>query len=159
MPLDGGQLFNLFIARFPYLQVVFEMLSGLLFTLIFGVALQAPLCAAIGIFLCINAMAHISTARLKVQLRKNLETREGLPGENEMVTELFRLLKEPPFGAFPFMKKFQICRALMANFPCTLPSTWLIIGTFLFYCSLIALPVLYFAIVLLLGTMRAHWGI
>ncbi len=148
MPLDGGQIFNQFIAKFPYFQLVFQIISALLFLLIFG--FMSPVLLIIGVVLMTAAFSTMSICALHNRLRKNMERHGSEASDEQILRELFGLMNEKQYAQLPFLNKFQIAKSLVDNYIAEPPSVWVIIATFAFYVSLFVVPAVLYIISLVL---------
>jgi Zn-dependent protease len=154
MPLDGGQLFNLFMARFPYFQVIFQILSAIFFVFVFGILLKAPVMLAIGIFLLISALAGLPQCALLVKLRERLKMYGVEVKDEDIIREIFNLFRSKPYDSLAFARKYQIARSIVSTFAIELPSAWLVIGTFIIYLALFVVPIIGYLCFLILRHFR-----
>lgn len=154
MPLDGGQVFNVFMARFPYVQTIFQSISSLILALIFGLALNNGFFTFLGFFLFIGAISSLPVCALQGRLRENMKRFGEDFSENSLIREIFILLKEKPFNTSPFAKKFQVAKSIVEGYSALMPSIWLIVGGTIFYIALFAVPLILYIMSLLIRQMR-----
>ncbi|MDQ7821273.1 MAG: site-2 protease family protein [Candidatus Eremiobacteraeota bacterium] len=141
MPLDGGQIFNLMMARFPYLQAIFQIVSAVILSVVFGILLKTPLLLIIGAVLAMNGFLRIPACTLLKKLRANVAQYGGDLKESGLVKEIFLLMKEKPYDSMLFQRKYQTVKGIADTYINELPGVLLICLTLLFYLFLFALPV------------------
>lgn len=142
MPLDGGQIVNLFLSRLPGLQVIFLMLCGFLAIIASRFLTHDFVFLGIGIFLIIAAIAQRPIVSLLLKLRREIKTGELEVSENVVLPEIFRLLNNKPFDTAPFERKYVIAKFLLENSIISLPSIKLIVFYLMLYLFIFVMPVI-----------------
>jgi Zn-dependent protease len=143
MPLDGGQLFNLFFSRAPFLQVVFLALSSLALIL-GGITIKEPVLGVIGVLLLLQIRQAALRAEIVRDLRRLPETGQPV-GEDTLLGAVFKKLHEKPYWKKTFAERYQIAKNLKdgGSYAVKPPSFALIVVTLAVYVSLFAAPVFY----------------
>ncbi len=150
MPLDGGQVFNVFMARFPYVQTIFQSLSALILALIFGVAINNTFFTFLGFFLFFGAMSSLPVCALLGRLRENTKRFGESISDRDLLRETFILMKEKPFSLYSFTRKFQVAKSIVESYSVAMPSIWLIVGGTVFYVALFAVPLIIYILFLVI---------
>jgi len=142
MPLDGGQILNVFMARFPHVQIIFQCISSLILALVFGVLLNNSFFTFLGFLLFFSAISSLPVCALQRRLRENMKRFGENFSENSLIREVFILLKEKPFNTSPFTRKFQVTKSIVESYSAVTPSILLIMGGTIFYIALFAVPLI-----------------
>jgi Zn-dependent protease len=154
MPLDGGQVFNVFMARFPYLQTIFQSASALLLAIVFGMAFNNGFFTFLGFFLFFGAISSMPVCALQGRLRERAKRFGESISDEELLREIFILLKDRPFSTAPFARKFQVAKSISESYSAVMPSIWLIAGGIVFYVALFAVPLLLYILSLVIRNIR-----
>jgi hypothetical protein len=141
MPLDRGQLFNLFFSRFPLLQIGFQIICGISLLLASGLLKNDPVLFMVGIFLIVGSISQSANMGILSKLRKKIKTESLEHSEKVILPEIFHLLKKKPFIQMSFAKKYQTAKYILENAAISFPSIRLIIVTLLVYLLIFTLPV------------------
>ncbi|MBN1521457.1 MAG: hypothetical protein JW928_02900 [Candidatus Aureabacteria bacterium] len=117
MPFDGGQIFNLaLLQRFPFLQAVFIILSAFLLML-GGILLGEHVLMLVSVILFISLPASFQNSRVLYRLRDSMKKGDSSmsPDDKEILMAIFRILREKPFAAIPFERKFHMAGHVLEN--------------------------------------------
>jgi len=142
MPFDGGQIFNVFFTRIPFLQVGFLAISGLVLILA-GIGMKTTILSVIGVVM----LLQIRFVLLKTQVLKGLRT--SGPDKNAVINEptflsaIFLKLREKAYRKMSFAEKFTMVKNLKEteSFSLQVPSWRLILTTLLVYLLLFGAPI------------------
>jgi Zn-dependent protease len=159
MPLDGGQILDIIIfSRFTFLQFLFFIISVLALAAM-AIFLKAPLLLIIALIIPFGYRNHFIRRRLNVQVQDQLKHRVKADlSYTDVITEVFKVLHDPPYENFPFQKKIQIVRYVENNFNAPKASMGTVIFTLLFYALIFVLPVVYFLPVVSTGSLFSQKG-
>ncbi|MGA1868812.1 MAG: hypothetical protein ACMUJM_09705 [bacterium] len=142
MPLDGGQLFNLFFSRVPLVQNIFQVLCGFVLMAASTLLQNDPILFILGIFLIIGSVFQVSNMRILSHLRKKIRDETLDTQESSLLPEIFRLLRKKPYLQMTFAKKYQTVKYLLENSAITFPSIKLVITTACVYVFIFILPII-----------------
>ncbi len=123
MPFDGGHVFqNTLFLRYPLFQAIAWIGSGVIVGILalFG---GEPFFIGIAAFLLFGALPQYRTSKAAHLLHRRLEGRDvSSLSEDEVLGEIYQVLRNPPYDGLTFAKKYQIAKTLKNSAGGGLPS-------------------------------------
>ncbi len=141
-PLDGGRVFELLIfSRAAFLKTAFKIISVLVIGLT-GLGFGDPIVTGFAVFIGIGVFFSIASSKGLSKLKKNVRNKKTSNSDEEILYNIFEQLKEKPFTATPFNKKFQIAKGILNDIKNPPPGAGITIASLALYFATIIIPIL-----------------
>ncbi len=142
VPLDGGRVFEVALfSKVPVLKSVFLVIS-LSIMAIAAIILRDPFLIFFAISMAIGLRSQLLVNSAHSKTKKRIKTQQIQPDKESILREIFQLLKQKSFAAFPFIKKYQISKNLITELMQESPGLTDTIVSLALYFLVIILPVL-----------------
>lgn len=140
VPLDGGQVFNLFFSRLPLLRALFQAACGAALLAASAALDMDRLLFFLGLMILLGSVTLLRRRGLINSFAQRLPREGADRSEAALLPVIFGLLREAPHRDKPFREKFQTATFLLRNVPEAAPSLRLVLGTTFAYLAVFVLP-------------------
>lgn len=141
MPFDGGQICNLLLfSRFPFLEVVFQVISGIVLIL-FGAVFNTAVFLLLAVIMFSTIPLKMAENRAVILFREKVKESGCDIPEKDMVTRAFEVIKTRAFQGLNFSQKTIVVKNLCVRVQEVPFSAAVRFGFFSLYVGTFIIPV------------------